>query len=83
MALGVRQHLGPRYGDEPQRNIISHCPRRHENGRFVAQNGGNLFLEGPHCRVFAPMVVPDLRVINGAAHSLVGLSHGVTAEIDR
>jgi hypothetical protein len=49
----------------------------------VPQNGGNVFLQGLHCRVFAPMVVPDLRVINGAPHSLIGLGHGVTAQIDR
>ena len=68
--------------ERTERDLVRHRPGGRPDGRFLAEQGGDPFLEAVDGRVVAEDVVADLRVVHGLAHAGAGLGDGIAPQID-
>ena len=78
-APGDDQVTGP--GVDPQRDLIAHHPRRHEDGRVLADQTGELRFEGIDRGVLTEAVIADHGLGDRLSHGRGGLGHGVADQI--
>ena len=71
----------PGPGQDAQRDLVRHHPRRHEQRRRLADACGEGLFEGTHGGILAVVVVPDLGVRHGASHGVGRARHGVAAQV--
>ena len=64
-------------------DLVRHGARRHEQGRFLAEQFGDAFFQAVDGGVFVEDVVADLGGVHGRAHAGRRPGHGVAAQIDQ
>ena len=75
-------HARTRRGQQPESELISHRPRRHEQGRLLPDPLGEGVLQSVDRRVLAVDVVADLRLGHRPAHLRCRTGDRVGAEVD-
>ena len=82
VALGADDHVVARAAEELERELVGHRPRRDEQRRLLAEQGGDPLLQRDDARVLAVLVVADLGRGDRGAHRLGRARDGVGAEVD-
>ena len=82
VALALEDHFVAGIRERGHAEEIPHRARRHEEGRFLAQQSRHTPLECNNGGVVAEDVVADFRFRHGPAHGRSRSRHGVAAQVD-
>ena len=82
VAAGFADELVARLAVNPHADLVGHRPRRHEQGRLLAQNLRRQLLQPIAGRIDVDHVVVDLGIGHRLPHRGRGAGDGVGAEVD-